>query len=71
MSTDPRDARIEALEVKLAHLERSLQELSDVVYAQQQQMAASDARHQRLLDRLSAEESAAGPPAQFEIPPHY
>jgi uncharacterized coiled-coil protein SlyX len=68
---DDDTARIEAMEVKLAHLERALQELSDVVYAQQQQLAAFDARHQRLLDRLSADDSAAGPPGQFEIPPHY
>jgi uncharacterized coiled-coil protein SlyX len=70
MPTD--DDRIETLEIKLAHLERALQELSDVVYRQQQQLAAAESRHQQLLDRLAADASAAAEPAsQFEVPPHY
>ncbi len=72
MTTDTTDARIETLEIKLAHLERALQELSDVVYRQQQRLDAADARHQRLLDRLAAEATAPADPASpFEIPPHY
>jgi uncharacterized coiled-coil protein SlyX len=66
------DDRLETLEVKLAHLERALQELNDVIWRQQQQLDAANARHQQLLDRLAAAdrgEDAAAP--QFEVPPHY
>jgi SlyX protein len=65
------DARLEALEIKLAHLERAFQELSDVLYRQQRQLDASEARLDRLLDRLGALERGEDPPAQFEVPPHY
>ncbi len=71
MTTDTPEARIETLEIKLAHLERALQELSDVIYRQQQQLDAANERHQRLLDRLAADASPAEPASQFEIPPHY
>jgi SlyX protein len=66
------DDRLETLEVKLAHLERALQDLNDVIWRQRQQLDAANARHQQLLDRLAAAdrgEDAA--PAQFEVPPHY
>lgn len=70
--THSADDRLETLEVKLAHLERALQELSDVVWRQQQQLDAADARHQQLLDRLAAADRGDdAPPSQFEIPPHY
>jgi uncharacterized coiled-coil protein SlyX len=66
------DDRLETLEVKLAHLERALQDLNDAIWRQRQQLDAANARHQQLLDRLAAAdrgEDAA--PAQFEVPPHY
>ena len=65
------DARIETLEIKVAHLERALQELSDVLYRQQQRLDAHEARYQRLIDRVEAADAAPGPDAKFEIPPHY
>jgi uncharacterized coiled-coil protein SlyX len=65
------DARIESLEIKVAHLERALQELSDVLYRQQQRLDAHEARYQQLLDRVEAGDPPAGPEAKFEIPPHY
>ena len=65
------DARIEALEVKIAHLERALQELSDVVYRQQQQLTAQQQRHERLLEHLGSSEQAPASEQKFEIPPHY
>jgi SlyX protein len=71
VDTPTADARIETLEFKLAHLERAIQELSDVVYRQQQQLALADARHQQLLDRLAEQNAPGEPQAQFEIPPHY
>lgn len=65
------DARIEALEVKVAHLERALQDLSDVLYRQQQRLDADAARYQRLIDRVEAGDQPSGPEPTFEIPPHY
>jgi SlyX protein len=65
------DDRLESLEVKLAHLERAVQDLSDVVWRQQRQIDAADARHQQLLDRLAAADKGDDAPAQFEVPPHY
>ena len=64
------DARLEALEIKVAHLEQALQELSDVLYRHQRAIDALEGRHASLLERL---EGASGPPAaaEFEIPPHY
>jgi uncharacterized coiled-coil protein SlyX len=65
------DARIETLEIKVAHLERALQELSDVLYRQQQRLDAHEARYERLIDRVEAADQQTGPEAKFEIPPHY
>lgn len=64
--------RLEDLELKLAYLERSNQELSDVVYAQQQAIDRLEARLERLVDRLQALEAR---PRDYtsdeEAPPHY
>ena len=65
------DARIETLEIKVAHLERALQELSDVLYRQQQRLDADEARYQRLIERVEASDPPSGSEAKFEIPPHY
>ncbi len=62
-------ARLEALETKVSYLEQTLQQLSDVLYRQQQELDRVVARNQQLLDELG---SAAGVPAtETEIPPHY
>jgi uncharacterized coiled-coil protein SlyX len=70
MSTAER--RLEDLEVKLAHLERGLNELSDVVVRQQQELEQFAARNQHLSQQLSllAQESGASATA-IEKPPHY
>ncbi|TFG85544.1 MAG: SlyX family protein [Chromatiales bacterium] len=66
-------ARLESLEFKCAHLERAVQELSDVVYRQQQQLDRALLLNQELAGQLksleTAAESAGGP--RTEIPPHY
>jgi len=65
-------ARLEDIELKLAFLERSNQELSDVVYAQQQALDMLQGRLARLADRLEALEQRPREYASAEeAPPHY
>ena len=65
--------RLEDLEIKCAHLERAVQELSDVVYRQQQLLDGALLRNQDLAGQIAvletAAEAAGGP--RTEIPPHY
>ena len=65
-------ARLESLEFKLAHLERGLQELSDVVIRQQKDLDRLALLNQQLSRQLEAmrEEAEAGKDPH-EIPPHY
>jgi SlyX protein len=64
--------RIETIEIKLAHLERSLQELGETVLSQQRQIDSLVARGRALADRLDAiGETDAPDPGPFEKPPHY
>jgi SlyX protein len=64
--------RIDAIEEKLAHLERAVHELSDVVARQQKEIDSARDRNQRLMDKLAALESESGSSATaHEKPPHY
>ncbi len=64
--------RIEALEFKVAHLERALAELSDVLARQQRELDAARERHRQLLARLAEWETPTGASADgHEPPPHY
>jgi len=65
------DDRIEALEFKVAHLERTTQELSDVIYRQQQQIDALANVNRQLLGQLESLEAKGADPDRVEIPPHY
>jgi len=66
------DESIECLELKLAFLERANQELSDVVYSQQQEIAALRLNLAELAGRV---ETIRSEPAKYtaddERPPHY
>ena len=65
-------ARLEALEFKCAHLERAVQELSDVLYQQPQRLDEAIQRNQQLREQLEMLESRAGELVPgVEIPPHY
>jgi SlyX protein len=64
--------RLAIIEEKLAHLERSVMELSDVVARQQQELDRALDRNRRLMDKIAALESDFGPSAAaHEKPPHY
>jgi len=66
------DTRLEGIEIKLAHLERALQEISDVVIRQQKELEQALARNERLTSRLEELEGGGGASATaLEIPPHY
>jgi SlyX protein len=64
--------RLEAIEIKLAHLERAVTEISDVVARQQKELDRAIDRNQRLMEKVAALESDAGASATAEEkPPHY
>jgi SlyX protein len=64
--------RLDAIEEKLAHLERAVHELSDVVARQQKELERALERNQRLGEKLAAMESDFGASATaHEKPPHY
>jgi len=64
--------RLEALETKSAYVEAAVQELSDVIYRQQQAIDRLLAGQQQLLQRLAQlEPGEATPPEVVEKPPHY
>ena len=64
--------RFEALEIKIAHLERGLQELSDVIVRQQQDLERLSLRNQQLKEQLEDLGTAAGDKKDpYEVPPHY
>ena len=66
------DGRLEALEFKLAHLERGLQELSDVVVRQQQELDRLAERNRQLLGQLeNLRQEAEEKKDPYEVPPHY
>ncbi|MBV6416592.1 MAG: Protein SlyX [Steroidobacteraceae bacterium] len=66
------DARNEQLEVKMAHLERALQELSDELARQQRELGELRAWNRQLAQQLaSAQADGAASATAIEIPPHY
>ena len=71
MSTDSTDSRLETAEIKLAHLERAIQELSDVVYRQQQQLDLALEANRQLIRQLEELEGRSADPTAIEVPPHY
>jgi SlyX protein len=68
--TEP--SRLDQIEIKLAHLERALIELNDVVVRQQREIELLTARNRQLKDQLEVLEAGGEASADgFEKPPHY
>jgi uncharacterized coiled-coil protein SlyX len=65
--------RLQTVEIKLAHLEHALNEISDVVIGQQRELGELRAWQQRLVQRLLSLEGQSGSASgdEFEKPPHY
>jgi SlyX protein len=65
-------ARLEVIETKLAHLERAVSELSDVVYRQQREIQLALLRNQQLKSELDGLQALPATSAvSEEKPPHY
>jgi SlyX protein len=66
------DDTLEQIQTKIAYLERTAHELSDVVFRQQKEIQALEAKLKEVSDRLNAVQSDQSPrPAEQERPPHY
>jgi len=66
------DERIVELETKASYQDHTIQELSDVIARQQQQIDALEARMKRVLDHLkSITSSDIATPEEETPPPHY
>jgi SlyX protein len=63
--------RIERIETRVAYQEQSIQQLSDVVYRQEKQIAVLEAAVTMLRDRVGKLADAVPDPARDETPPHY
>ena len=64
--------RLEAIEIKLAHLEAAMAEISDVVARQQKELDRALDRNKLLQEKIAAIESESGASATaHEKPPHY
>ncbi len=63
--------RIEALEFKVAHLERAVQQLSDVMYRQQREIDGMLELNRQLRSQLEQLETRGADASSVEIPPHY
>ncbi len=72
--TDPDavNARIEALEVRVAYQDQVIEDLNQTVIAQWKQIDALKRQLNEVLDRVQeVEDNAGGPAAPEPPPPHY
>jgi uncharacterized coiled-coil protein SlyX len=65
------DPSLEQIQSKIAYLERSMTELSDVVFRQHQEIQVLEARLKALRDRLEGTPFEEMRTAEQERPPHY
>jgi SlyX protein len=65
-------ARLDDIEFRISHLERSVEELSDGLIRQQKELDHALKRNEILAERLAAlQDTGVGPIASAERPPHY
>jgi uncharacterized coiled-coil protein SlyX len=64
-------SRLEAIEIKLAHLEHSMQELGKTVMRQQREIEVLSANNRALKEQLSVVEGGGASGQGFETPSHY
>lgn len=70
--TDNRDERITELELRFMHHEKTIQELNDTVYCQEQVIVRLERQVTMLTEQMrSFAPLAAGGQEQDERPPHY
>lgn len=66
------EARIDELEVRLAHQDQAVHELGNEVYRQQRQIAELESIVRQLVARLAPAEAGTSAEGQVdETPPHY
>jgi uncharacterized coiled-coil protein SlyX len=65
------DAALEQVQSKIAHLERAMAELSDVVFRQHNEIKALDAQLKVVRERLEGASFEETRSAEQERPPHY
>jgi len=66
------DNRLTEIEIKLAHVEQSLNELSDVMYRQQGLIEQLERGYDQLRQRIQTDgEGGSGSNPADEKPPHY
>ncbi|MBT8422891.1 MAG: SlyX family protein [Gammaproteobacteria bacterium] len=65
------DERLTEIEIKLAHTEQAINEMSDVLYAQQALLDKLGAGLAGLRQRVSGMESGSEGTSDDEKPPHY
>ncbi len=64
--------RLEMIEAKLAHQEKAVSELNEVVYRQQKQFDDLERKYEHLLQRYRELQSTVGGDDSQDIPPpHY
>jgi len=69
--TDEATRRIEALEMQMAHQDRAIEELSEVITRQYQEMEKLNRRLMRMEDEVRAVQEATPTPGREPPPPHY
>jgi SlyX protein len=62
---------LERMQTKIAYLEQAMNELSDVVFRQHQEIQALEAQLKALNERLSGVPSDEARTLEQERPPHY
>lgn len=66
------DETLEQIQTKIAYLERTAHELSDVLFRQQREIQALESKLKQVSERLNTVQSDQSPgPAEQERPPHY